>query len=904
MRWLDGARTRVCLLFARREAESRMNKEFRFHIEMETERLMHAEGLTAVEARRRALAAFGGVEKHKEALRDGRGLAWVSGLSLDLKLGIRTLTRYPGVTIVGGLAMAIGIGLGAAYLEVVNDFLNPALPLEEGERIVGLRNWDVAEKDPELRSMHDFIVWREELESIQDLGAFRGIEHNVGAAGESAEPALGAEITASAFRIARVPALLGRTLIEADEREPAPSAVLLGYHLWRNRFAGDPHVVGRPVQLGSSIRTVVGVMPEGFAFPVNHQFWVPLRAESHEPRQGPAIQIFGRLAPGVTRSQAQAELSALGSRATAEHKATHEHLRPRVMKYTQLFVGGEGSGGAYLVQFIFVLLLLVLSSNVATMVFARTATREHEIAMRFALGSTRGRIVGQFFVEALVLALAATLAGLTVVSWGTDWMTRFVWEVTEGRIPFWLDAGVALNPTTMVYAVLLAVLASLVAGAVPALKATRAQVQGRLRHAPGAGASTLRFGGLWSAMIVIQVAFVVLILPPAIIAVSALTEPGHTDPGFAAEEYLSARVEMDLEQVPPDPAATADAFAEFRGACEELRRRLLMTPKISRVTFASRLPGMSHPEAWVDVDSDGSAAAATAELVTTSSVAVDYFDAFGAEMVAGRGFTSGDVRSNLSVVVVNQYFVDEILHGRNAVGRRIRYATRNAEQTGRWYEIVGVVKNLGMDTTRDAFTSGKGPGVYHPLTREAMGSAGSYSVRMAFQVRGDPGSFAPELRAVAHAVHPALRLHDVLPLDGPVDPSSRSERRIGRFLAWTAALVALIALLISVAGTYSVLSFTVSRQTREIGIRIALGARPRRIVAAVFSRAMVQIAAGIALGAVFWFYVIVRVLGGGHRYGLLAATAIVLILVGLAACGIPVRRALRIEPTEALKHAG
>jgi putative ABC transport system permease protein len=266
MKWIDGVRTRLSLLFARRAAESRMNQEFRFHIEMETERLMRAKDLAPDEARRQALAAFGGVEKHKEALRDGRGLAWLGGLSLDLKLGVRTLARYPGVTIVGGLAMAIGIGLGAAYLEVVNDVLHPRLPLDEGERIVGLQNWDVAANEPELRSIHDFVVWREELKSIQDLGAFRSIERNVSAADRSGEPALGAQITPSAFRMVRVPALLGRTLIDADEREAAPPAVVLGYRLWRNRFSGDPGVIGRPVQLGNATSTAVGVMPKGLRF--------------------------------------------------------------------------------------------------------------------------------------------------------------------------------------------------------------------------------------------------------------------------------------------------------------------------------------------------------------------------------------------------------------------------------------------------------------------------------------------------------------------------------------------------------------------------------------------------------------------------------------------------------------
>jgi len=905
MKWFDAARIRLPLLFAGRAAEARMNDEFRFHIEMETERLMRAKGLAPDEARRQALAAFGGVEKHKEALRDGRGLAWLRGWSLNVKLGVRMCARSPGVTMAGVLAMAIGIGLGAAYLEGINDFLHPALPLDEGERIVGLQNWDLEENDPELRSMHDFVGWRQELGSVQNLGTFRSIERNLGVADGSAEPAQGAEISPSAFRMVRVPALLGRTLIDADEQRGAPPVIVLGHQLWRNRFAGDPGVVGRAVQVGNSTSTVVGVMPEGFAFPVSHHFWVPpgSNAQAYEPRQGPPIRIFGRLAPGVSLEEAQAELSALGLRASRELPATHEHLRPRVMKYTDLFVGDEDNWQAYLVQLFFVLLLLVLGSNVATMVFARTATREHEIAMRFALGASRGQILAQFFAEALVLALAATVLGLAAVALGAQWFTRLLWDVTQGQIPFWLDDS--LNVTTVLYALVLAVLVSLVAGVMPALKATSSRARARLRHSAGAGDSALRFGGLWSAVIVVQVVFTVLILPPAIVSISALGEADHTDPGFAAEQYLSARVDMDMGP-------------EFQATCDELRRRLLMKPGASRVTFASRLPGMGHPEAWVDVDGDGSAPGAAGELVMATAVGVNYFDAFGAEIVAGRAFNSGDLRTDAGVVVANEYFVNEILQGRNAIGRRIRYTTRYAQQAatgqpqglprsvmrerGQWYQIVGVVKNIGMDTTRDAFTSGQGPGVYHPLTPEAAASGGSYSVRIAFHVRGDAAAFAPQLREIARDVDPGLRLYDVLRMDGPVDRVSRNQRRMGRFFSSITGLVALIALLISVAGTYSVMSFTVSRQTREIGIRIALGADRRRIIAGVFSRAMVQIAVGIVLGAVTWFYVIVHVLGGRDRVGLLVVTAIVLMLVGLAACGGPVRRALRIEPIEALRN--
>ena len=231
-------------------------------------------------------------------------------------------------------------------------------------------------------------------------------------------------------------------------------------------------------------------------------------------------------------------------------------------------------------------------------------------------------------------------------------------------------------------------------------------------------------------------------LPPAIVAVTTLTEPDHADPGFAAEEFLSARLEMDV-----------DAFPQFQSAYEELRRRLLEQPEITGVTFASRLPGMAHPEPGIDVDSDGTVPGPR-ELVTASAVGVDYFDTFGAQILAGRGFTPADLASAAPVVVVNEYFVNEILQGRNAIGRRIRYSTRYGERssTGRppggtrsfmreqggWYEIVGVVKNLGMDTTRDAFTSGKGPGIYHPLTPDAMGAGGSYSCGWRFTCAATP----------------------------------------------------------------------------------------------------------------------------------------------------------------------
>src|SRR5215207_5074315 len=274
MSWLEGSRARLRLLFNRRAEESRMAKEIGFHVDMETERLVREQGLDPVEARRRALVAFGGMEKHKEALRDGRGRAWFDGFSLDLKLGARMLAKYPGLTIVGGLAMAFAIGVGVVIFQVLALLSAPTLPLPLGDRMVEIRNWDVEKNDDELPTLHDFVVWRGALQSVTELGAWHDVTHNLIAPGGDARPVTIAEITASGFRVASATPLIGRVLVEADEQTAAPSVVVIGYEVWRTRFGGDADVIGRTVQLGNEHATVVGVMRENFEFPVAHDAWM------------------------------------------------------------------------------------------------------------------------------------------------------------------------------------------------------------------------------------------------------------------------------------------------------------------------------------------------------------------------------------------------------------------------------------------------------------------------------------------------------------------------------------------------------------------------------------------------------------------------------------------------------
>jgi hypothetical protein len=285
-----------------------------------------------------------------------------------------------------------------------------------------------------------------------------------------------AEISSSSFRIAQGEPLLGRVLVAADERAGAPPVAVLGYDLWRTRFGGDPDVLGRTVQLGNEHATVVGVMREGFAFPVSHELWMPLRTETLDqaPRSGPAITVFGVLAPGVTLDTAQAELTTLGGRAAIELPATHEHLQPRVTPYAQLFFSdpsGEELGIFFSIYVFAVMLLVLVCGNVALLLFARAATRESDLVMRSALGASRSRIVAQMSAEALVLGGVAAVVGLVSASfvlrsWGVEFL-----EVNLGRLPFWYDLRPA--PATVLFAIGLTVLGSAIAGVMPALKVTR-----------------------------------------------------------------------------------------------------------------------------------------------------------------------------------------------------------------------------------------------------------------------------------------------------------------------------------------------------------------------------------------------------------------------------------------------
>ena len=898
----------------RTDVEAEMAEEFRLHLEPRAADLVRA-GLSPAEARRQARLDFGCAEPHKDAAREARGLGPLDGLRvslLDFKLGVRMLVKYPGLTLVGGLAFAFAIWVAAGAFEFAGQVLSPRLPLPDADRVVALESWDAAAGRAEPRVLHDFAAWRAELKSVAELGAYRLAQRNLLTSDGESRPAEVAEISASAFRVARARPLLGRALRDADERPGAPAVAVIGHDVWQARFGGDPNVVGRVVRLGRTPTTVVGVMPKGYAFPVSQSLWVPLRLNpvDHPRGGGPGLGLFGRLAPGVTLGEAQAELATWGRRAAADFPSTHQHLRPRVMPYAQSIALVSGSE-LFLTRAsygFFVMLVVLICGNVALLLFARAATREGELAIRNALGASRGRIVAQLFAEALVLGGVAAAVGLGVAGLGVRLLVRAIETNSGQRLPFWFHAD--LSPWTVLYAVGLTVLGAAIAGVLPGLKVTRG-LQARLRQA-AAGAGGLTFGGIWTAVIVAQIA-VTLGFP--VVAFNVARDAADTRAmvaDFPAAEFLSARVALDQEALPGADTSFAAFGARRQATARELQQRLRAEPGVVGVTLANRLPRMDHPPHMIEVDSGGAAPQHPGFPggYRTSSAAVDadYFDVLGAPVLAGRAFHAGDLApghdttgaegARTRVVIVNESFVRLVLGGRNPIGRHLRdrYGAPDPlsglAQPGPWHEIVGVVPDLGMSKATDP----KVAGVYHPLAADVV-----EPLHVAVHVRGDPAAFAPRLRAVAAAVDPTLRVDAVARMDTLSDPGVE----FAMFWVRLLAVVSAVAMLLSLAGIYAVMSFTVARRTREIGIRVALGASRRRVAAAVFARPLAQVGLGIAAGGV-----LTAMLGGGVEHatpGALAGALVYTVLmlgVCLLACIVPTRRALQVQPTEALRADG
>jgi len=718
-----------------------------------------------------------------------------------------------------------------------------------------------------------------------------------------------------------VPPLVGRPIADADAAPGAAPVVVIGHDVWQRRFAGARDVIGRELRLGKDVHVVVGVMPDGFQFPFNFRYWVPLRlgAGGMLRNTGPEGVVFGRLAPGATLARAHAEVSALGIlpsidpsiNSSSEARPSPEATGPRVVPYTFAFTGDFERGELGLLwslsSLVLVLLLLPPCANIAILNYARTVTRQQEFAARHALGGSRARIVWQLFIEALVLTAAAAGVALLILRVVSIVMAGRLQDIPGGP-PFWMTFDASYR--TLLFVAGLAVAGAAVSGLVPALQATGRLA--RLGAGALAGRTSLRLGATWTTLVIAQVAFSVGVLPLAAELAWGTLRTGIVGPGFAAEEFATARVALEggrfvldadeaTRQMAGEPeGARRQRAVLFGNRQRELARRLLADPGILGVAAALRPPG---EEPWVFVDIEGRDGPTEVGFLNGrlpgfrarfNQVDTAFFDIYQVPGLAGRGFKEGDASAEADAVIVNRNFADTIAPGGNALGRRFRYVRATGSEwphgpeADRWYEVVGVVGNLPVTTDARVAYHAAAPGQIHPA-------------HLQLRLRGGPAGLAERLRDVAASVDPTLHVDEVRTL-----AEIYREHRFGDNLgAIIIGAVTGSVLLLSAAGLYALMAFTVAQRRREIGIRSALGAQPGHLVAAVFRRAFWQIGAGSAAGMLAAYlagrYVPIEQIGGLPIPGILPGAAAFMLLVGVLASLGPARRGVRIDPTEALR---
>jgi len=808
------------------------------------------------------------------------------------------LVKNPVLTAVAVVSLAVGIPVGLAPLHVMDALTEAPLPVDDGDRIRSVRYYRHGGTAGSTRAF-DYRVAREGLTTFQELAAFRRVERNLDPGSGIGAPVAAAEVTASAFTVLRSSPVLGRVLDSRDEAVGAPRVAVLGHDVWRSRLAGDSAAVGRIVRIGGEAHVVVGVMPPDFLFPAEEQLWLPLpERPGAEPGEGPPLEIFGRLPEGATDDAAQAELTALGGRLTASFPERYVRLQAEVVPFGIDFFGFPKGGLAeiWIFQWMALVLLGVACVNVGLLIFARTATRSKELAVRTALGASRRRIVAQVFTETLVLALVATGLGLLLLDLLPNRLLDAMWSPEWGGVPWWIDLG--LTPAAVVQALLLAVFSATLASLLPAIRVTGKAVQQNIQRSE-AGGYGIRFGAISTTLVVADVVFAVA----AIGLVAAVGDrmaniTGHGRmAGLSPEHVLAVELELPEESFAGDGDTLAVVAWRARLAAiqDELVGRLAAEPGVRGVAVADRLPRMDHDGWHVEVEgaSPGEDRFGSYDI-DRARVDPGFFDGLDQPIVAGRGFGEGDLEGDRGTVIVNTTFVERILGGRNPVGRRLRHLAANGEP-GPWFEI-GVVPDLAMNLAEPESPGG----VYHPAAPGEI-----HPLRLAVHVGPDPGAFTPRLRELAHQVEPTAIVAPPTPLDR-VFPEDWY-LMVGLAIGWGLFVAVLLGL--AASGIYAIMAFAVAQRTREIGIRAALGAGRAQVVATVGRRAATQLLAGVALGMPLaaWIYRYIREAPTPPGTAVLVTVVpglAVVVLVGLAACTVPLLRALRIEPTEAMRGAG
>ncbi|HEU4628268.1 MAG TPA: ABC transporter permease [Gemmatimonadaceae bacterium] len=879
---LRNLRRRLRALLRRGDVERELDEELRFHLELETEKNLRL-GLDAAEARRRALVAFGGVERFKEEHRDGRGTRWLEDAVGDAHLAVRALRRRPALTAAAVLTLALGIGANTAIFGAVNAVILRPLPYPHPDRLVLL--W---EQNPDrdwyqqLAAPANFLDWREQVHAFQAVGAYTDWLEQVTLATDAGPRLAHASTVAGDFFAALgVRPLLGRTLGAADAWTAPPVAVV-SHALWRDVLGADPAVVGRTVRLDDEPVQVVGVMPEGFAFPTAETGvwlspgWTPAQAARTSFRRAHWLRVVARLRPGVSPTQADAELQTVAARLEARYPETNTHMGAGLTPLHDYLIGDTrlpllvmlGAAG---------LLLLIACANVGNLLLVRALGREREVAVRVALGAGRLRLVRQALTESLVLAAIGGAAGLAVGWLGTRALLALQ---PAGLLP---AAEVPMDWRVFAYVLAVTAASGALFGVAPAAWGARRAPSEAMR-AGGRGASDGRRLRRWGdALVVVEVVLALMLTTGAGLLAHSLWRLRSVPPGFEARGVLAVGLEL--------PGTRYDDPGKVTAFYDALLARARALPGVTGAAAVSVLPLTS-----VGWSSDFTAAGWPADRwaveVVHRAATPDYFRVMRVPLLAGRAFTATDGPNAPMVVVVNEALARRYFPAGDAVGQRIAF-DRAPDSTSVWRTIVGVVGSEHQAT----LAVEPSPEIFAPAAQD-----GGTAMEVVVRTTGEPLALAEPLRRAVAELDPALAVHALRPMTAVRAESMARER----FLTTLLLTFALVGLVLAMVGVFGVMAQLVERRVREMGIRLALGAPARAVRWLVVRHGLVLLLAGLVIGAV-GAAAAARAMRG-LLYGVapmdpltFVVMPLVLAASGLAAAWVPARRASRADPAVVLR---
>ena len=832
--------------------------------------------LAVDDARRRGQAEHvarlkaGGVPQAIEAMRDQRGVPMVDDVRRDLRQAFHTLRRNPVFTAVAALTLALGIGANTAIVSVVHAVLLRPLPYHEPEKLVTIDNLLAGE----------YLVLRERMPSLSDLAIYRtAVGFNLSDSG-GAERVSGAQVSANVFSTLGVAAALGRTF-RADEELPGARAVVISHSLWRQRLGADPNVIGREILIDSQPREIVGVMPATFAFPsVETQLWVPFAFDRAAAgalwggsQSGKAV---ARLAPGATAARAQAEVRA---RVPELRKANTLWVFPEVWGARRQVVSLQDKMVGDVRTRLLVMLaavgfvLLIACANVANLLLARASARQREIAIRYALGASRGRIIRQLLTESAVLGLIGGGAGFLLAYWGVPLLV--------GNLPADMPRveEISVDRWMLAFTLAISVLTGVAFGLVPAIQASRSTVQSSLKvEERGA---TAPFGRASSLLVIGEVAVAVLLVIVAGLLIRSFTGLLRVDPGFRTERIVTARVTAPASRYRSDDSA--------RVFYDSLLARVAALPGVQAVELVSNLPLASHIGGFAfEVEGTPYVQAQGAPTTGEHKVTPGYLGVMEIPLLKGRLLADTDRVSTPRVALINETMARQYFAGVDPIGRRFKEVWLKE-----WTTVVGVVG----DVRHTALDEAAGLEVYRPFAQVPV-----RDMSLVIRTTNDTAPFAASLRAAVADVDATVPISDVRTADQILARSVAA----WRFTTFLHGTFALLALTLAAIGIYGVLSYAVSRRSREIGVRMALGASRADVLRMVLRQALTLAAIGTIGGVVAAFAatrLLKTLLFEVSPTDAVTFTAVPLLLVAVAclAAYIPASRATRVDPTIALR---